>query len=307
LPANQATRQSVRRMVNPLYAVSRNLGIALPYFRSRQQHQPRLWLKDEVTASWLGHATVLINFFGATILTDPVLGKRIGVNLGKLKLGARRITEFPLQPEEMPPVDIVLLSHAHHDHWDMSSLKKFGHATDVIYPAGNSDLVPKRSFRRSIGLDWQESRRVRYVRFSAFEAKHFGRRMPRARQRGHNAYVMSRQGVKILFGGDTAYIKNFADYVGNPFDICIFGIGCYNPNVRSHATPEQVWDMFKQVKGRWLLPIHWRTFLMTREPVMEPMERLLKAAGDEADKIVCKIPGEVFVLPRAGKAGRSVE
>jgi L-ascorbate metabolism protein UlaG (beta-lactamase superfamily) len=258
-----------------------------------------------VSVAWIGHATVLINFHGVTILTDPVFGKRVGPNLvGRLTVGARRITELPLEFAELPPIDLVLLSHAHYDHWDMASLKRFRGQSDLVIPHGNEDLIPEGRFRHVTPLGEGEARRIGRLTIAAFATNHWGRRpLRRKRPRGFNGYVISGLGSRILFGGDSAYVHDLCERAGGPADLCILGIGCYDPHVRKHATPEQAWGMFKQVQrptkqgGSWLLPIHWRTFLMTREPVMEPMQRLLRAAGGEAERIVCRAPGEAFVLP----------
>ncbi len=104
----------------------RNMLSSTPYYRvdtSDTPRDPNAWSDEAFTVSWVGHATVLINFYGTTILTDPVLLKRLAPPYlgGQLNLGIRRITECPYDFQDLPPIDLVLLSHAHHDHWDIAS------------------------------------------------------------------------------------------------------------------------------------------------------------------------------------------
>src|SRR6202011_3946064 len=93
---------------------------------------PAEWSDNRITAAWLGHATVLINFFGIKILTDPVLFPRIGVRLPAITVGPKRLTAPALTVRDLPKIDIVLLSHAHFDHFDMRTLHRFDRSTTVI-------------------------------------------------------------------------------------------------------------------------------------------------------------------------------
>ena len=93
---------------------------------------PANWSNTQVTLAWIGHATVLINFFGIKILTDPVLFPRIGIRLPGFTIGPKRLTAPALQFRELPPIDLILLSHAHFDHFDLRTLRCFGKSTTVI-------------------------------------------------------------------------------------------------------------------------------------------------------------------------------
>ena len=109
------------------------------------------------TAAWLGHATVLINFFGTKILTDPVLFPRIGIRLPGLTLGPKRLTAPALTVRDLPKVDIVLLSHAHFDHFDMRTLHRFHRSPKVITAPRTSDLLRWKQFRDVSELRWEET------------------------------------------------------------------------------------------------------------------------------------------------------
>jgi Beta-lactamase superfamily domain len=103
--------------------------------------EPSKWNDAKVTAAWIGHATVLINFFGIKILTDPVLFPRIGIRLPGLTIGPKRLTAPALEFDELPRIDIVLLSHAHFDHFDLRTLHCFNENTRVVTARATSDLL----------------------------------------------------------------------------------------------------------------------------------------------------------------------
>src|ERR1700719_4064484 len=116
---------------------------------------PAAWSNARMTAAWLGHATVLINFFGINILTDPVLFPRIGIRIPFLfTIGPKRLTAPALTVDELPRIDIVLLSHAHFDHLDWRTLRKFGRSTKVITARDTRDLLNWTRLRDITELDW---------------------------------------------------------------------------------------------------------------------------------------------------------
>ncbi len=293
-------RRSLRRL-------SQNIFVPKPYHRIKKKPHPRSWPDDRITVTWIGHATVLINYFGTTILTDPVLGKRIGLNpVGRTTLGIHRITEPALRFKDLPPIDLVMLSHAHQDHWDFATLKHFGAHTTALIPVGCADLIPGKSMGKIIELGWGDKMRFGGITISAFSVNHWGARLRldrhalitgRRKKRSYNGYLISGHGKRVLFVGDSASVHDFSRRVGSdgPLDLCIMPIGCYSAN-HNHATPEQMWAMFRQVRGRHMLATHWRTFMLTPEPDFEPMQRLMAAGGPSAHQIVCREPGEVFSL-----------
>src|SRR5690349_2609778 len=118
---------------------------------------PPAWNDNAITLAWLGHATVLVNFYGVRILTDPVLFRRIGVNLGVGTFGPLRLVRCALRPDALPEIDLVLVSHAHFDHLDTPSLRAVrGRPLAIMAPA-TSDLLPRRRYASVIELRWNES------------------------------------------------------------------------------------------------------------------------------------------------------
>src|SRR3982751_4260880 len=112
------------------------------------------WSDDDLTAAWIGHSTVLINFYGITILTDPVLFPRIGIRLPGFTVGPKRLTAAALSVRELPPIDLILLSHAHFDHLDTRTLKRFGERTTVVTAKNTGDILRDLRFDDVTELRW---------------------------------------------------------------------------------------------------------------------------------------------------------
>jgi L-ascorbate metabolism protein UlaG (beta-lactamase superfamily) len=264
---------------------------------------PNAWSNADVTAAWLGHATVLINFFGINILTDPVLFPRIGIRIPLLlTIGPKRLTAPALTFDQLPKIDLVLLSHAHFDHTDWRTLSKFGRSTTVITARDTRDLLNWTRIRDVAELDWGESHLIESpvggVRVTAVPVQHWGARMQYDDYRGYNGYLIERKDRRILFAGDTAFTRTFAELRGHgSIDLAILPIAAYNPWIRSHATPEEAIQMANDAGARFIMPIHHQTFRLSFEPFREPIERFETALRDQPDRIALREIGETFVLP----------
>jgi L-ascorbate metabolism protein UlaG (beta-lactamase superfamily) len=239
-------------------------------------------------AVWLGHATVLLRVDGCWILTDPVFSSRIGMHVGPFTLGVPRVLPA-VAPQSLPRPDIILLSHAHFDHLDRPSLKALAHKhTHVITAVNTKGLVP-RGFASVRELAWDEQASIDGLSISTLRPAHWGARTIWDKHRGFNSYLVqsgdaSSAPRRILYAGDTAHSHAF-EPVG-PVDLSIFGIGAYDPWIHAHASPEQVWEMHTMAKGRYLMPMHHSTFVLSDEPLEEPLQRLIAAAGDKAETVV---------------------
>jgi L-ascorbate metabolism protein UlaG (beta-lactamase superfamily) len=263
---------------------------------------PSKWSDAQVTLAWIGHSTVLINFFGVTILTDPVLVPRIGIRLPGFTIGPKRLTAPALSFDELPKIDLVLLSHAHFDHLDLRTLGCFDRTTRVITARATSDLLKRTRFSEVSELDWGESKTLNTaageIDITAFSVKHWGARMQRDMYRSYNGYLIERSGRRIIFAGDTAMTENFAALRRNgPIDIAIMSIGAYNPWIQSHCTPEQAVQMANTAGARFIVPVHHQTFRLSFEPFREPIERFEAALSKTPERIALRKIGETFVLP----------
>jgi len=264
--------------------------------------EPSKWNDARVTVAWIGHATVLINFFGIKILTDPVLFPRIGIRLPGLTIGPKRLTAPALEFHELPKINVVLLSHAHFDHLDLRTLNCFDEKTSLITASNTRDLLRWTRLRDITELRWDERTTLKTaageIDVIALRVKHWGARKQRDTYRGYNGYLLDRNGRRILFAGDTALTNRFAELrERGPLDLGIMSIGAYNPWIRSHCTPEQAIEMANAAGAQFIVPVHHQTFRLSFEPLWEPIERFKAALRGAPERIaLCEI-GQTFVLP----------
>ena len=263
---------------------------------------PSKWNDTQLTLAWLGHSTVLINFFGVTILTDPVLFSRVGIRLPGFTIGPKRLTSPALQFHDLPHIDVILLSHAHFDHFDLRTLHCFDRTTRVITARANSDLLKGTHFSDITELDWGERKTLTAaageIEITAFAVKHWGARTQHDTHRGYNGYLIERRGRRIIFAGDTALTENFATLRRKgPIDVAIMPISAYNPWIQSHGTPEQAVQMANAAGARFVVPVHHQTFRLSFEPLREPIERFEAALSETPERIALREIGQTFVLP----------
>jgi L-ascorbate metabolism protein UlaG (beta-lactamase superfamily) len=256
------------------------------------------WADDNLAIGYVGHATVLLKMTGTYILTDPAFFDRVGVTVGPFTIGPRRLVAPALALDRLPKLGAVVITHAHFDSLDLRTLRALPKDTTLIAPTNCRDLLGDLGFRDYVELGWGERTVVQGATIEAIPVKHWGNRYPGARARGYNGYVFSKDGARVLFASDTAYTEAFARFrdASPPLDVAIFGNGAYDPWIRNHADPEQVWRMFRESGARYLVPIHWDTFRLGKEPLGDAMRRLTTAAGPDAGRIVIReIGGEWFL------------
>ena len=265
--------------------------------------EPAKWNDAQVTAAWLGHSTVLINFFGVKILTDPVLFARIGIRVPFVfTLGPKRLTASALTVKELPKIDIILLSHAHFDHIDWRTLSQFDSSVNVVTAPRTRDLLRWTRLRDVTELKWNEHASIdtssEITRITAIPVKHWGARMQHDDFRGYNGYLIERNNRRILFAGDTAMTDSFAELRRHgAIDLAIMSISAYNPWIRSHCTPEQAIEMANNAGAQFIMPVHHQTFRLSFESMREPIERFEAALAKTPERIALREIGETFVLP----------
>ncbi len=264
---------------------------------------PATWSDNDITIAWLGHATTLINFYGVHILTDPALGNHIGVALGVGTAGPKRYVAPALRVEELPPIDVLLLSHAHFDHLDVATLGRLEPKSITVTAKITSDVLSGTGLTRIMELPWRGRTTAQCangdLEIEAIEVKHWGRRWPTGIDRGYNGYVLRREGKSLLFGGDSALTPLFAEVRSRgPFAAAIMPIGAYDPWIRNHCTPEEAVEMANQAGADYLVPVHHQTFKLSNEPMLEPIERFQAALRAAPERIALRQIGEHFVCPR---------
>ena len=263
--------------------------------------EPDTWSENAITLSWLGHATVLINFYGVRILTDPVLFDRIGVSLGVGSIGPLRQVRCALEAEALPEIDLVLVSHAHFDHLDTPSLAAVPGRPAAVMASATSDLLPRSRYSSVTELRWNEvttvATRHGEVHVRAVEVKHWGARIRRDTYRGYNGFIVEREGRRLLIGGDTADTPLFRSHRRHgPFEAAVMPIGAYDPWIWNHCSPEQAVSMADAAGARLFVPVHHQTFQLSREAYMEPIERAQVALAHEEDRLALQAIGQTIVL-----------
>ncbi len=266
---------------------------------SHPRPEPASWPDNALTIANLGHATVLMNFFGTRVLSDPSLFSRVGMSIDSiLTIGPKRHVDPPLAPSQLQQLDVILITHAHMDHLDVPSLKALPKTAVVVACDKCSQIIAPLGFKDVRELKWGESTVVKGLTVRAMGARHWGRRWPPfGEDYGFNSYVLEKDGRRMLLACDSADTDLFASLASTPPDVAVFSIGAYDPWILNHANPEQVWAMFQSTRAHYLVPIHWGTFKLSKEPMEEPLQRLIKAAGDQQDRIVLRQIGGTWTMP----------
>ena len=261
---------------------------------------PSHWSNDTLTIANLGHSTLLMNFFGVRVISDPTLFQRVGVSLDSLvTIGPHRLTPAPIKPAQLQHLDLILVTHAHMDHLDLHSLKALPKTSIVVACAGCATLIRSLGYSDVRELRWGEQTTVQGLTVTATGANHWGKRWPWGRNYGFNSYVLEKDSHRMLLACDSAITNLFEPLNQHPLDVAAFSIGAYDPWIRHHANPEQVWTMFVQTGAHYLVPIHWGTFRLSKEPMDEPLRRLIAVAGSQSNRIVLRQIGGTWILPKS--------
>ncbi|MGQ0699151.1 MAG: MBL fold metallo-hydrolase [Panacagrimonas sp.] len=272
----------------------------------KAQNDP-VWLaanRTETTYTWIGHASFLVQLGGLNILTDPVLSKRTSPVQWA---GPGRIAPLGLSFDELPKIDVVLVSHNHYDHLDETSVRKLARrdAPAFVVPLGLREWFERRRIAQVTELDWWQSTDARGMRVHAVPAQHFSGRGVTDRNRSlWCGFVFEHAQQRHYFAGDTGYGRDFAA-IGKrfaPIDVAMIPIGAYDPRsfMRPvHVDPFEAVRIHREVGSRLSLAMHWGTFRLTLEPLDEPPQRLataLNAAGVAADRFRVMQHGQTLVV-----------
>ncbi|MFF5899027.1 MBL fold metallo-hydrolase [Streptomyces argenteolus] len=232
---------------------------------------------DTTAVTWAGHASWVVRIGGLTVLTDPVWSRRI--------LGTpARITPVGVRWEELPRIDAVLISHNHYDHLDAPTLRRLPRDTPLLVPAGLGRWCRRRRFTCVTELDWWESVELGGVRFDFVPSHHWSKRtlLDTCRSLWGGWVLGAPSGRRIYFAGDTGYGHWFEE-IGRRhpgLDLAMLPIGAYEPRwwlSDVHTDPEEAVQAFEDLGARAMAPMHWATFLLSAEPVLEPLTRLRTA------------------------------
>jgi len=232
--------------------------------------------KGEASLTWVGHATFLVRMGGKAILTDPVWSNRLPGRIA-------RLTPPGIEWADLPAIDAVVVSHNHYDHQDSRTLKRLPRATPVMVGLGGGAWFRKRGFTDVTELDWWQSARRSDVGFTFVPVHHWSRRGPFDLNKAlWGGWVMEAEGRKAFFGGDSAYGNRFKE-VGariKGIEVAMMPIGAYEPRwfmSPVHMDPDEAVAATSDLGAKALATMHWGTFPLSREPVMQPVERVRAA------------------------------
>ena len=247
--------------------------------RRTGQHRRPVFPKlspGQVAITWIGHASFLIQFTDLNVLIDP--------NFANWLFLLKRVKRSGLKIDDLPPIDLVLLTHAHFDHFHKPTLRRLPRPKIGVMPWGVGDLALDLGFERVIELEWWESFSQKDWRVTLTPSKHWGARTLRDHHRGYGGFILEHQGRRIYHAGDSAFFHGF-EQIGRrlPPEIALLPIGAYHPESfrRMHMGPDQAIKAFKALRAEYLVPMHYGTFRLSFEDLDEPPRWLLQLAEQE--------------------------
>ncbi len=233
---------------------------------------PKLSL-GELAMTWIGHASFLIQFTDLNVLIDP--------NFANWLFLLKRVRRAGLKIRDLPPADLVLLTHAHFDHFHKPTLRQLPSPRIAIVPWGVGDLARGLGFDRIIELEWWESFQRGDWKVTLTPSKHWGARTLSDHHRGYGGYVLEHQGRRVYHAGDSAYFEGFKE-IGRRCapEIALLPIGAYHPESfrNVHMGPDEAIKVYRDLKAKWLVPMHFGTFRLSFEDMDEPPRWLRQLA-----------------------------
>jgi N-acyl-phosphatidylethanolamine-hydrolysing phospholipase D len=253
------------------------------------------------TVTWVGHATLLIQIDGVNVLTDPHFGERTSP---LSFVGPRRLVPPGIAFADLPPIDAVVISHDHYDHLDLETVRRLAreHRPTFFVPLGLKAWLASNGVDRAVELDWWESHRLGDLTITCTPAQHSsGRGLHDQDSRLWASWMVVGRERRAFFAGDTGYtpfLGEIARRLGPP-DVAVLPIGGYSdypehhPN---HLNPEEAVRLFEDLRARLLVPMHWGTFDLNREPFREPPTRLRAEARRRGieEQVAVLSPGQTI-------------
>ncbi len=229
--------------------------------------------KGDVAVTWIGHASFLVQFSDLNVLIDP--------NFANWLFFLKRIKRAGCKIADLPPIDLVLLTHAHFDHFHKPTLRKLPAPKLAVMPWGVGDLAHDLGFERIIELQTWESFAHDDWKVSLTPCKHWGARTLHDGHRGYGGFILEHHGRSIYHAGDSAYFEGFKE-IGKRFapEIALLPIGAYYPDSfrNVHMGPDDAMNVFRDVKAKWLVPMHYGTFKLSFEDMDAPPRWLVEIA-----------------------------
>lgn len=223
------------------------------------------------TITWIGHATFLIQMNGLNMITDPVWVKHIGIG--------KRLTPAGLSIEELPPIDIVFISHSHYDHLHYGSLKKLPGDPTFFVPIGLARSFIKKGLTKTIECRWWDEQEMDGLKIAFVPAQHWTRRTLFDINTSHwGGWIIRDKHNTVYFAGDSGYFDGFKE-IGKKYDIdySLMPIGSYDPEwflAMQHLNPEKAVQACIDVGSKVLIPMHYGAFKLADDTPDEALDRL---------------------------------
>jgi L-ascorbate metabolism protein UlaG (beta-lactamase superfamily) len=260
-------------------------------------------LKDrEHYALWIGHSTFLINNGDLTILTDPIFSERASP---LTFAGPKRLIKPVIKIKDLPKVDVITISHNHYDHLDVNSLRKIQKKfpnVKILVPKGDLKLLRNYNLNNGFEFLWWEAITLNNTKFIFTPAQHWSARGLRDRNKSlWGSWFIKTEEKNIFHAGDTGYSDDFIEIRNRlgPVDFAMIPIGAYDPQwfmSYSHVNPEEALSIAKDLDAKKSIGMHWGTFILTDEPVLEPRERLNKITNQTNVDFYTVTPGNIIEM-----------
>ena len=232
----------------------------------------------EFHVTWIGHASWLIQTEGVNVLVDPVWANWLGI--------VKRVRMPGLAIAELPPIHLVLVTHAHFDHLHLASLKQVANGQPIIVPKGVGSLVKNRGYGEVVELEYWEQIACGPLTITFTPSKHWGARVVHDTHRGFGGFLIQNSAGRTVFHcGDSAYFEGFTR-IGETaaIDLALMPIGAYDSmsGREVHMNPEEALTSFTDLGAKHMMPMHYGTFPLGGEPMHEPLERLHTTAAERS-------------------------
>ena len=271
---------------------------------------------NEIAITWVGHSTLIVQLGPLNVLVDPVWGERASP---WRSIGPRRVVPAAVAMADLPPIDIVLLSHNHYDHLDAYTVRALARAqpqAQWVVPLRLAKLVHSLGVPKVMELDWWNDARIGRATVACTPARHFSARTPLDRNRTlWGGFAVGAPAGRFFYAGDTGNHPEFAE-IGRrfgPFDVCALPVGAYEPRwfmQPVHLDPDEAVAAFRSLhehhgmsRHAAFIGVHWGTFRLTDEPLLDPPRRTREAwrrAGLASANLWIMTHGETRVMRKSG-------
>lgn len=244
------------------------------------------------TITWIGHSTFLIQLNGLNILIDPVWANRLGTD--------KRLTPPGLPIGELPPIDIVLISHSHYDHLSYGSIKRLKGDPVFFVPIGLGNWFTRKGLNKTVEFNWWDEHQISGLTIAFVPAQHWSKRTLTDTNHSHwGGWIIRNSNQTVYFVGDSGYFEGFRA-IGEKYaiDYCLMPIGAYEPEwfmAAQHVSPEDAVKAFINTGAKVMIPMHYGAYRLADDTPKEALDRL------QAEWATKKVDGKKLTVMKIGE------